>query len=165
MSTVIHTKLKPMLLASTSKPSYHEPPVKKSRLDLEEKTTEEKTTEEKTTEEKTADQENPLKPFTVFTVPAAQELQQSCHEDLKQEKKEFIQELVCNFRRNVRRGRHSFVVCYDIQYEWEYRCLEKLFRPKGYDVVYKNVLNAEEDRTFAELRIPGCVDTQEPFRL
>jgi len=100
-----------------------------------------------------------------FTIPTAQELQRERQEYLDREKKGFVEELIHNFERNARTGGNSFVVCYDVRYKWQYSCMEHLFKPKGYDITYKNVRDYDEDRTFAELRIPNSTDAKEPFHV
>jgi hypothetical protein len=99
------------------------------------------------------------------SIPSAQELQRERQEALDREKKDFTTELIHNFERNARAGSNSFVVCYDVRYKWQYVCLENLFKSKGYDITYKNIRDYEEDRTFAELRIPNSINAKEPFHV
>ena len=152
------SKRKPILLASSlpSKrvtKSVAEPPVK----------TVENTESEDESPEPVAPSTG--KKSTPFTIPTAQELQRERQEALDREKKEFIEELIHNFERNARAGGNSFVICYDVRYKWQYSCMEHLFKPKGYDITYKNVRDYDEDRTFAELRIPHSIDAKEPFQV
>lgn len=102
---------------------------------------------------------------TKTSIPTAQELQRERQEALDREKKDFTADLIHNFERNAHAGSNSFVVCYDVRYKWQYVCLEDLFKSKGYDITYKNIRDYEEDRTFAELRIPNSINAKEPFHV
>jgi hypothetical protein len=177
------TKHRPVLLAK-----YPEPPVKKVKCERKK----EENMEEEENEENDDDQDEDSTEYTECSdvekvkeikkvndqkihkqhssdglpiIPSAQDVKKQWKDALEVERANFMKELAHNFDRNVKNYSSSFVVCYDVKYKWQHNCIEQLFKPKGYDVVYKNVRDYDEDRTFAELRVPGTLDTRQLFRV
>ena len=165
------TKRKPTLLSSSTysrkRDPLPEPPVKEAEDSEVEESNVEDSEDDAEPERVVVRPAKKAKPSAApaDTIPSAQELQRIRQEAFERERKIFRQELIQNFERNVRNESSSFVVCYDMRYKWHHACLEELFKPKGYEVVYKNVRDYDEDRTFAELRIPGLTDAREPFHI
>lgn len=158
------TKRRPVLLAK-----YPEPPVKKAKREEEDREEEEEDNTEYTEEsdvEEVKEQKSRKQPSDDLpNIPSAQDVKKQWQNALEVERANFVKELAHNFDRNVKNYSSSFVVCYDVKYKWQNHCIEKLFKPKGYDVVYKNVRDYDEDRTFAELRVPGTFDMRQLFRV
>lgn len=98
-------------------------------------------------------------------IPSAQSLRQQRNKQFEDEKDKFTADLIRSFEYGMSKGSNSFVVCHDIQYRWQHAVVEKTFKSKGYEIVYKNVRDYNEDRTSAELYIPGCINTREPFNV
>jgi len=98
-------------------------------------------------------------------IPSAQTLLQQRNKQFEDEKDKFTADLIRSFEYGMSKGSNSFVVCHDIQYRWQHAVVEKTFKSKGYEIVYKNVRDYNEDRTSAELYIPGCINTREPFHV
>jgi hypothetical protein len=158
----------PVLLAK-----YPEPPVKKVKS-KEEENPEEDDTEytddsevERVKEDKEVkDQKTRKHPIDdPLVIPSAQDVKKQWQDALEVERSNFLKGLIHTFECNIKNYSSSFVVCYDVKYKWQHDCIEKLFKPKGYDVVYKNIQNYDEDRTCAEIRIPVTVDARQLFRV
>lgn len=162
----------PVLLAK-----YPEPPVKKVKSKEEENQDEddtEYTTDDSEVEKVKEDREDrevkdqntrkhPIDETPI--IQSAQDVKKQWQDALKIERSNFLKGLVHTFECNIKNYSSSFVVCYDVKYKWQHDCIEQLFKPKGYDVVYKNIQNYDEDRTCAEIRIPVTVDARQLFRV
>lgn len=101
----------------------------------------------------------------VNAIPSAQQLYEQRRDQLKQEKTAFLREVTRTFQARVKTHAPSFVICYQLDYQWQQEALEALFHPKGYDLVYRSVRDGDNDRVFVELRIPGCQYAFDPVRV
>lgn len=98
-------------------------------------------------------------------LPSARKIRDQRRAALAVERQRFLAEVRRNFNHGLAKGSPSFILHYHLQYRWQQEALDDLVKAKGYDLVYKNVRDSEESRTYVELHIPGCLDLEEPFHL
>ncbi len=73
----------------------------------------------------------------------------------EREKALFEQLVLANYRLGMQSHASRFVVCHNLEHDWQTEVLEDMFRAKGYELSYCEETTAAGVRTCVEVASPG----------
>lgn len=98
-------------------------------------------------------------------IPHVSSILDQYDEHYKNISRKFEEEVLRNFKQGTSKHLTCFIIHNNIQYRWQQKCLDRIFKNKNYIITYKNETSRFEDNTYAELTVPGFLNLQEKCHL